>query len=258
MSRACRAMCRAGRELRGWPPHGKAAPSKGRATAGWHIVMVSCALVAVSAASSTVHGQPADMDAGELQPIALRFFERGSAVAAQGQVTALFDGAAYSQLDDGFPATVLIRLWVYPQGKATPASYAVLQRRVVYDLWDEVYIVRLQEPGRTRTVRVKFKAEALKLLTSLDLDVVALSKVPYDTMFEVGLLAELNPVEQATLAEARKWLAQGNGGGLERGGSLFGSFVSVFVNYKVPQADRVLRLRSQPFYRPRAAKRSTP
>ena len=30
----------------------------------------------------------------------------------------------------------------------------------------------------------------------------------------------------------------------------FGSFVSVFYNPKIADADRVLRLRSQPFFRP--------
>jgi hypothetical protein len=57
-------------------------------------------------------------------------------------------------------------------------------------------------------------------------------------------------VSQETLAEVRRWLSNGSGGGLDRGGAFFGSFVSVFVNLKVPEADRVLRIRSQPFYRP--------
>jgi hypothetical protein len=65
------------------------------------------------------------------------------------------------------------------------------------------------------------------------------------------VVAELNPVSAATMAEVRRWLSDGSGGGLDRGGSFFGSFVSVFVNLKLPAADRVVRLRSQPFFRPR-------
>jgi hypothetical protein len=37
-----------------------------------------------------------------------------------------------------------------------------------------------------------------------------------------------------------------NAGG---GSSFFGSFVSVFVNPKIPVSDRTLKLRSQAFYR---------
>jgi hypothetical protein len=51
------------------------------------------------------------------------------------------------------------------------------------------------------------------------------------------------------MTEVRRWLSQGTGGGLDRGGVFFGSFVSVFVNTKIADADRVLRIRSQPFYR---------
>ena len=62
---------------------------------------------------------------------------------------------------------------------------------------------------------------------------------------------DLNPVSPETLTEVRRWLSQGTGGGLDRGGVFFGSFVSVFVNPKIAEADRVLRIRSQPFFRPK-------
>ena len=53
-----------------------------------------------------------------------------------------------------------------------------------------------------------------------------------------------------TLTEVRRWLSQSSGG-IDRGGVFFGSFVSAFVNPKIAPADRVLRIRSQPFYRPK-------
>jgi hypothetical protein len=74
--------------------------------------------------------------------------------------------------------------------------------------------------------------------------------LPTGQLFVLKLVAELNPVSKETLAEVRRWLSQGNGGGLDRGGTLFGSFVSVFYNPKIADADRVMRIRSQPFYRP--------
>jgi hypothetical protein len=61
----------------------------------------------------------------------------------------------------------------------------------------------------------------------------------------------LNPVDKKTLAEVQRWLSQGTGGGLDRGGVFFGSFVSVFVHPKIADADAVVELRSQPFYRPK-------
>ncbi|MBK7535258.1 MAG: hypothetical protein IPI49_07755 [Myxococcales bacterium] len=194
---------------------------------------------------------PARGDPEKPELLRMRFFERGTQLLASTSLTKLFDSASYDQLDSGFPSTVVIRTWVYPKGEAEPISFQLIQRRVVYNLWDEIYTLELSDPSGTRTVKVKYKAEALKLLSSIDgLPVARLDKLPLLRHHVLAMVVELNPVSQETLAEVRRWLSNGSGGGLDRGGAFFGSFVSVFVNLKVPEADRVLRIRSQPFYRP--------
>jgi hypothetical protein len=204
-------------------------------------------------------GAAAD-DAG-LEKQDMQFLERGSSIYLSASVTSLFDAAAYERLDYGLPATVVIRLWVYPEGHAKPTGFVLLHRQCVYDLWGETYQCAITGPSGRRNYKVKFKAEALKLLTSLDqVPIAAIADVPLEERHVVAAIAELNPVSKETMAEVRRWLSQGSGGGLDRGGSFFGSFVSVFVNLKIPEADRVLRVRSQPFYRPRprpAAKEAT-
>ena len=80
--------------------------------------------------------------------------------------------------------------------------------------------------------------------------IARLAGIPRKDVFVLVMDIELNPVSKETLAQVRRWLSQGTGGGLDRGGAFFGSFVSVFVNPKIAEADRVLRIRSQPFYRP--------
>ena len=98
---------------------------------------------------------------------------------------------------------------------------------------------------------MKSPAEALKLLTSIDdFPVAKLADIPYDDIYYLALRADLNPVSKETLTEVRRWLSQSSGG-IDRGGVFFGSFVSAFVNPKIAPADRVLRVRSQPFYRPK-------
>jgi hypothetical protein len=180
----------------------------------------------------------------------MRFFEDGPSLRVGTTLTRLFDSAAYDKLDSGFDSTVVIRCWVYPKDSTTAISFQLVQRIVRFNVWDEDYELTFDEGGRRRVVRVKYKAEALKLLTTIDgLRVAALRALPYEKQYVLAMIVELNPVSQETLAEVRRWLSEGTGGGLERGGSFFGSFVSLFVNLKIPEADRVLRLRSQPFYR---------
>ncbi len=208
-------------------------------------------LVIVLVAIATIPaGALADDDKPELHKF--RFIERGQNLTVTANPTPLaklFDSAAYEALDSGFTSTVVIRIWIYPKDSTDPVAFVLLQREVLYNLWDEVFELRIDGQA---PIKEKRQSEALKKLTAIDdLPVARLAKLPYGQVFMLAMQVELNPVSKETLAEVRRWLSQGTGGGLDRGGAFFGSFVSVFVNPKIPEADRVLRIRSQPFYRPK-------
>ncbi len=191
-----------------------------------------------------------DDDLPELQR--MRFVERGDQLHVTASIAKLFDRAAYEALDSGFSSTVVIRIWIYPRDSTDPVAFMLIQRQALYNLWDEVYELKFDETGGRKIVKEKRKAEALKRLTSLDdLAIAPLSSLPYEQIYLLAMEIELNPVSKETLAQVRRWLSQGTGGGLDRGGAFFGSFVSVFVNPKIAEADRVIRIRSQPFYRPK-------
>ncbi|MEJ7603742.1 MAG: hypothetical protein WKG01_37990 [Kofleriaceae bacterium] len=183
----------------------------------------------------------------------MRFIEKGDYLTISSNALAkLFDSKAYRALSSGFTSTVVIRIWIYPKDSAKPVAFVLVRRSVVYDVWDEAFDLQLDEPTGRKRVREKRQADALKRLTTIDqLPVALLSTVTVQQIHGLAMHVELNPVSKETLAEVRRWLSQGTGGGLDRGGAFFGSFVSVFVNPKIPAADRVLKVRSQPFYRPR-------
>jgi len=201
---------------------------------------------------------PARADEDTIEQVHMRFVEETDVLTVETKLNKLFDSAAYEALDSGFLSTVVIRLFVYPQGSTSPVAYTELARSCVYDLWDEEYTIQLAEntfDGKTNKNKVKVKkhAEALQVLTDIEgMPIAALSDLPQGQVYLLNIEAVLNPVSKDTQAAVRRWLSQGTGGGLDRGGTFFGSFVSVFVNSKIPEADRVLRLRSQPFYRPKS------
>jgi hypothetical protein len=182
----------------------------------------------------------------------MRFIERGTVLTVNGSIAKLFDASAYEQLRSGFPSTVVITTVIYPKGSSDLVTTRSEVRNIVYDLWDEQYIIRIEGTNGKRTRKVKYQADALKVLTAIeDFTVARLDQIPYEDIYYLEMNVLLNPVSTETQAEVRRWLSQGTGGGLDRGGVFFGSFVSVFVNPKIADADRVLRIRSQPFYRPR-------
>ncbi|HEX7699801.1 MAG TPA: hypothetical protein VF403_03740 [Kofleriaceae bacterium] len=184
------------------------------------------------------------------ESVKMRFVERGTDLTASVKVQKLFDQAAYQALSSGFPSTIVVNTFVYPKDEREPIAASQLVRTVVYDLWDENYVIRL-EPS-AKPITVKYQSEALKLLTSVDdMSIAHLADLPYEDIFYLRMTVLLNPVDKKTLAEVQRWLSQGTGGGLDRGGVFFGTFVSVFVHPKIAAADRVLELQSQPFYRPK-------
>ncbi len=205
-------------------------------------------LIVLAAVALAAAPRPAAAD--EPRAVTMDLYETDGLLRVVTSANVL-DASAYNRLDDGLPSTVVIRVWLSPTGKQRAVAAAVLRRQIVYDLWDEVYTVVSAGPTGRRTFQVKFRAEALKLLTAVDVSLASLAGLDPDTSYTVWVQAELNPVSAGNLAEVRRWLSEGSGGGLDRGGSFFGSFVSVFVNPKLPAAERVLRLTSQPYVRKR-------
>ena len=183
-----------------------------------------------------------------LQVQKMKFVERGDSLYMTTSIGKLFDFEAFQGLKSGFASTVAIQIWVYPKDSREPIAITTLVRSAVWDIWDEIYTVKTCKTCPAQ--KVKSPAEALKLLTSVDdFPVAKLADIPYDDIYYLALRADLNPVSKETLTEVRRWLSQSSGG-IDRGGVFFGSFVSAFVNPKIAPADRVLRVQSQPFYRP--------
>jgi hypothetical protein len=202
------------------------------------------ALVALCAVSASARA-----DDEPPEEVKVRFVQGATDLTASVKIQKLFDQAAYQALASGFPSTIVVNTFVYPKDEREPIAARQLVRSVVYDLWDEDYVIRLDPTAKP--VKVKYQSEALKLLGSVDgMAIARLADLPYMDQYYLRMTVLLNPVDKKTLAEVQRWLSQGTGGGLDRGGVFFGSFVSVFVHPKIADADRVLELRSQLFYRP--------
>ncbi len=180
------------------------------------------------------------------------FAEKGKSLTITLSFTDVFDARLLEELDSGITTTIVLRAYVYREGgEGLPVSFAAATLRVVYDLWAETYEIQIDDPRGRRKYVESSKAEALKRVTTLAAFPVApLGKLPIGEIHFIGLIVEVNPVSEELLAEVRRWLAR-DADKQRVGGesSFFGSFVSIFVNPKIPVADRVLRLRSKLFYR---------
>jgi hypothetical protein len=200
-------------------------------------------LVVILLAPALAHAQEAPVI-----PRRLTFAERGASLVVSGSFTDVFDAPLLEGLSSGYTTTVVIRSYVYRLGTDPPVHVTAATVRIVYDLWDEVYLIQIRDAQGERNHREPSRAEALRRATQLvEFPVAPLSKVAINRTHFVALLVEVNPVSEELLAEVRRWMSRP--GEVAGNSSFFGSFVSVFVNPRIAQADRTLRLQSQEFFR---------
>lgn len=165
----------------------------------------------------------------------------------------LFDPVQARRLDSGFATHVVARAWLFRDGKGKPEALALRTFRVAYDLWDEVYLVEEHDESGTHTYREPKREGALRRITSLTrLSIAESGRVPEGVRHVVAVLVEVNPVSPELLAQVRRWLTRPPEAHrfTDAGESFFGSFVSIFLNPRVGDAERVLRFRTSPFFRP--------
>jgi hypothetical protein len=152
----------------------------------------------------------------------------------------LADRAVRHRLQSGLPQTLLMRVYAYRRGGGDPIAVAPRSCRVVYDLWEEVYRVEVQDSEVDTTVRTRDLTRVLRrCLTGQRMPVGVAGDYSAASNVYFAVLIELNPMSPDTVHRMRRWLS---GGGRE---AFFGSFVSLFVNRRIGSAERTLRFRSQ-------------
>jgi hypothetical protein len=146
---------------------------------------------------------------------------------------------------------VLIRVALLRDGVSEPVATATRLAEVVYDLWDEKLRVRLSasKASTSQTLVVSTAQAAVDAATSL----AGFAIADADTLdglspYHLSVRADLNPISDELVTNVRRWLSHPSGHG--RAGSadsFFGSFVSVFVNPRIDDSERMLQVTSQSF-----------
>jgi hypothetical protein len=159
----------------------------------------------------------------------------------------VIDGAIAKKLGSGLPTVIAMRAYVLREGESDPIALAVRTCRVVYDLWDEVYRVRVSGPGGERdTAVINLEGVIRQCAEARDLPVVDKSLMRAGAPHFLGVIVEVNPVSPQMLEQMRRWIMRPAGStGIAPSDALFGSFVGLFVR-QIGTSDRTMRFRTQP------------
>lgn len=157
------------------------------------------------------------------------------------------DKSMTEKLASGLPTVIAMRAYVLREGEANPVALAVRTCRVVYDLWDEVYRLKITSAGGERdTAALNLEGVLRQCAEARDLQVADRALLETGKSHFLGVIVEVNPVSPQMLAQMRQWVSRPAGStGIGPGDALFGSFLGLFVR-QLGNADRTLRFRTQP------------
>lgn len=158
----------------------------------------------------------------------------------------LVDKAMTEKLQSGLPTVIAMRAYVLREGEANPIALAVRTCRISFDLWDEVYRLRIASAGGERdSAALNLEGVLRQCAEARDLAVIDRALLQAGKPIFLGAIVEVNPVSPQMLAQLRQWVARPAGStGIGPGDALFGSFVGLFVR-QIGTADRTLRFRTQ-------------
>ncbi len=158
----------------------------------------------------------------------------------------VIDKPMAEKLASGLPTVIAMRAYVLREGEANPVALAVRTCRVVFDLWDEVYRLKISGPGGERdTAALNLDGVLRQCAEARDLPVAERALLTAGKPHFLGVIVEVNPVSPQMLEQMRKWVSRPAGStGIGPGDALFGSFVGLFVK-QMGTADRTLRFRTQ-------------
>jgi hypothetical protein len=158
------------------------------------------------------------------------------------------DRGVGEKLSSGLPSVIVMRAYVFEEGRTDPIALAARTCTVVYDLWDEVYRIKVADPEKDRNMAVINVEGVLRQCTEVrDLPIVDRSLLKSHKPHFLGVIAEVNPISPAMLQQIRQWVSRPTGStGISAGDALFGSFVGLFVR-QLGTSDRTLVFRTQTF-----------
>jgi len=160
----------------------------------------------------------------------------------------VFSKKVREKLTSGLPTRMLVQVALQSKKKKKPVTYWARTIELVYDLWEEDFVITVEDNRGRRRTRVKTTDEAINVAGLLWRTPIAGVKGLEPGLYRIQFVAEANPVSKEMVENIRRWLSRPSGGhGSEARSNFFGSFVGSFVDRNIGKADKTVSFVSQWF-----------
>jgi hypothetical protein len=171
-----------------------------------------------------------------------------NAVRATVSYRDVFNKKVREKLTSGLPTRVLVQVALESKKKGKPVAYWARAIEIVYDLWEEDYVITVEDSRGKRRTRVKTLSEAVNVAGILWRTKIASQQGIKPGLYRLRFVAEVNPVSKEMVDNIRRWLSKPSGArGSEARTNFFGSFVGAFVDREIGKADKTVGFVSQWF-----------
>lgn len=172
-------------------------------------------------------------------PVALA--AKDGRLVASADVTAAFAAASERELGNGLTNVVGVWLAVLPADGGPPALVYGRVIEILFDVWEEAYVVTVKDPRTPQGYRVvlrDFRALRAFLSEERDLDLGPVALLPAGSFF-VEARVEVNPVSKEQLHRTREFIANPAAGARPGGGSrsVLGAMASFLLREPDPGSD---------------------
>jgi hypothetical protein len=153
-----------------------------------------------------------------------------------------------TKLSNGLSNVIVMRAYVFEAGATSPVALAAKTCNVSYDVWDEVYRIKLTTPdGTLNKAVVNVDGVVRECAAAQDLPIAERSLMRAGASHFLAVIVDVNPVSEEMLAQLQKWVERPMGStALAPGNALFGAFVGLFVR-NIGTSDRTIQFRTQAF-----------
>ena len=148
------------------------------------------------------------------------------------------------KLKSGLPTRLVVQVVVEDE-KGHQISFWARTVHVVYDLWEEQFVVTVKDPDGKRATHLRTIKEVIHTTGILRQTAVA-TGLPLGK-YRIKTIIEANPVSEKMIRNIQRWISKPSGGFRDAGSgtSYFGSFVGYFVDRNIARAEKTVRFISQ-------------